>query len=142
MTRSFKISVLVVLTLAALALTGCETENPFDSTTKAEPVIDTAPPAIVTGLSASAADFSVKVSWDANVLDADLYGFMVYRVVWGTPYPMLALPQLENQWIDEAPVSMACTYIVTALDRTGNESARAAVNFLNADEELPDRVEF
>ena len=142
MKRSFKIFGLLTLTVAALAMTGCESDSPLAILSVAEPVIDTAPPSIPTGLSATATDQIVKVSWDPNVLDADLSGFMVYRVVWGTHFPMLDLPQLENQWIDDHPVNVACTYVVTALDQAGNESAWAAVNFLGMEEEPQMRLEF
>lgn len=143
MKKEFKIMALLTLTLAALALTGCEGDNPL-AVISATPdqVIDTAPPAIPTGLSATATDLSVKVSWDANVVDGDLFGFMVYRVVWGTPFAMLNLPLHDTQWIDDHPVNVACTYVVTALDEAGNESAWAAVNFLGLDEEPEVNMEF
>jgi len=137
MTNSFKTISLIILAIAALALGGCSSDGPL-ALAGVDPVIDTAPPTIPTGLAAAAADHSVKVSWDKNVLDEDLYGFMVYRVVWGTRYPMLGLPQQGNQWIDDHPVNVACTYVVTALDNSGNESAWAAINFLG----LKDRPEF
>ena len=142
MIRSLKIFGLFTLTLAALAMIGCGSDSPLDALAVATPVIDTAPPAIPTGLSAAATGQSVKVSWDTNVLDEDLSGFMVYRVVWGTRFPMLDLPQLESQWIDDHPVNVACTYVVTALDQSGNESAWAAVNFLGLEEEPQMRLEF
>ncbi len=137
MTNSFKTISLIILAMAALTLTGCSSDGPL-ALAGVDPVIDTAPPTIPTGLAAAAADHSVKVSWDENVLDEDLYGFMVYRVVWGTRYPMLGAPQQDNQWIDDHPVNVACTYVVTALDNSGNESAWAAINFLG----LKDRPEF
>ncbi len=142
MTNALKIFGLLALTLATLALTGCESESPMASIIPTEPTVDTAPPTIPTGLSAASADQLVKVSWDANVLDTDFSGFMVYRVVWGTRYPMLNLPQQDNNWIDDHPVNVACTYLVTALDEAGNESGWAAVNFLG-DENGPDiQLEF
>ncbi len=133
MIHVIKVFFLFTLILGALALSGCESESPLIPATP-ERSMDTAPPAIVTGLSAVGTEALVKVSWDANVLDEDFHGFMVYRVVWGSPFPMLDLPQQNNQWIDDHPVNVACTYVVTALDHAGNESAWAAVNFLGVDE--------
>lgn len=142
MKQTLKIFGLITLTLAFLAMTGCESESPLAVNIPAEPVIDTAPPAIPTGLSAAAAGQLVKVSWDANVLDEDFSGFMVYRVVWGTHFPMLNLPQAGTQWVDDHPVNVACTYVVTALDESGNESAWAAVNFLGFEDEPELRLDF
>lgn len=135
MKRTIKTLALMTLIMTALMMTGCGSDNPLDPVpVSSEPIIDTAPPAVPTNLAAAANDQSVKVTWDANVLDADLVGFMVYRVVWGTKYPMLDLPMTDNLWIDDSPVNVACTYAVTALDSHGNESAWAAVNFLGLPE--------
>ncbi len=142
MTHSLKIIGLLALTLVAITITGCSDDSSPVAVIPSEPVIDTAPPAIPTGLSAAATDNRVKIDWDENVLDADLYGFMVYRVVWGTRYPMLNLPQQETQWIDDHPVNVACTYVVTSLDQACNESAWAAVNFLGLDDEPELRMDF
>ncbi len=135
MKRTIKALTLMTLALAALTMTGCGSDNPLDPVpVSSEPIIDTAPPAVPTGLAAAPNAQSVKVTWDANVLDSDFVGFMVYRVVWGNQYPMLNLPMTDNLWIDDHPVDVACTYAVTALDSHGNESAWAAVNFLGLPE--------
>jgi len=143
MTNSVKVFGLITLTLAAMTLTGCDTASPLaPAPTAPQQVIDTAPPSIPTGLSAAATDYAVKISWDDNVVDADLHGFMVYRVVWGTRFPMLDLPQQETEWIDDHPVNVACTYVVTSLDESGNESAWAAVNFLGMQNDSRMRLDF
>ncbi len=135
MKRMIKALVLMTLALAALTMAGCESDSPLaPAPITSEPVLDTAPPAVPTGLAAAPNQRTVKVTWDANVLDEDFEGFMVYRVVWGNWSPMLDLPQMDNLWIDDHPVDVACTYAVTALDSRGNESAWAAVNFLGLPE--------
>jgi hypothetical protein len=130
MSRTLKTLGIIVLALVTMLLAGCESESPLGPTTSSEPVIDTAPPAAPTGLAVSGTGNTVKVAWDANVVDEDFFGFMVYRVVWGVQYPMLDLPTRETHWIDDHPVNLACTYLVTALDIAGNESAWAAINFV------------
>ena len=144
MTNSLKTFGLMTLILAAMTMTGCGTDSPLSPAAPAAPQesIDTAPPAIPTGLSAAAVENLVKLSWDANVLDTDFHGFMVYRVVWGISFPMLNLPQKENLWIDDHPVNVACTYVVTALDESGNESAWSAINFLGIEDEPELRLDF
>lgn len=120
------ISIIVILTVLALA--GCSDDASLVAPAET-PVIDTAPPAVPTGVAAAASGVNVKLSWDPNVVDEDFAGFMVYRVVWGTEYPMLDLPISDTSWFDTHPVDVACTYAVTALDEKGNESAWASVNF-------------
>ncbi len=129
MNFTLKVTALFVILIAGVALTGCESDT-LTGPVAGAPVLDTAPPTAPTGLVATSADRNVKVSWDANVTDSDFAGFMVYRVVWGNSYPMLSLPIQDNLWIDDHPVNVACTYLVTALDARGNESATTAVNFL------------
>ncbi len=141
MLRTLKTLGIIALALTAFALTGCDSETPL-ALISDEPVLDTAPPTTPTGLAAAGIDHSVKVAWDANVVDDDFFGFMIYRVVWGVQYPMLTLPTRETHWIDDHPVTVACTYVVTALDQAGNESAWAAVNFLGDSQEMPNRQEF
>jgi len=130
MKSTMKIFTLFAIIISALAFTGCESDNALAPVIDTPIVLDTAPPTVPTGLSAAAAENeNVKISWDANVLDEDFHGFMVYRVVWGNHFPMLTLPTQDTMWIDDHPVNVACTYVVTALDESGNESAWAAVNF-------------
>ncbi len=130
MKSTMKAITLVTIIISSLTMIGCEADNVLAPASSAVVVIDTAPPATPTGLAAMATENNhVKLAWDANVTDADLHGFMVYRVIWGDHYPMLTLPIQENTWVDDNPVNIACTYVVTALDGSGNESAWAAINY-------------
>lgn len=130
MNSTIKTFTLFAIIVSTLAFTGCESDNILAPVADSPIVLDTAPPTVPTGLAAAPAkNENVKVSWDANVLDEDFHGFMVYRVIWGDHFPMLTLPTQENIWIDDHPVNIACTYVVTALDESGNESAWAAVNY-------------
>ncbi len=135
MKPTLKMFALFAMIIGALVLTGCESDNALAPVVVPETVADTAPPAAPTGLAASTSNDNVKVTWDANVVDEDFHGFMVYRVVWGDHYPMLDLPTQDTIWIDDHPVNVACTYLVTALDETGNESAWAAVNYYGPEDE-------
>ncbi|PID81826.1 hypothetical protein CSB20_00985 [bacterium DOLZORAL124_64_63] len=127
MLNAIKILTLVALITASMSLTGCGKESTLLAP---ETTLDTAPPAVPTGLAAAPGRQNVKLVWDANVLDEDFAGFMIYRVLWGTPYPMLTTPTRNTTWVDTNPVNVACTYAVTALDWTGNESAWAAVGYV------------
>ncbi len=136
MKSTLKMFALIALIIPALVLTGCDSDDALAPVVVLEaPVLDTAPPTIPTGLAAATANNNVKVTWDANVVDEDFHGFMVYRIVWGNHYPMLDLPIQENLWVDDHPVNVACTYVVTAMDKVGNESAWAAVNYFGQEDE-------
>ena len=135
MTNPIKTLTLITLIAATVALTGCSEESTLLAPQQA--VVETAPPAVPTGLAAAPARQNVQLMWDANVLDEDFAGFMIYRVVWGNSYPMLTLPTQSTIWVDTHPVDVACTYAVAALDRAGNESAWAAINYV-AEPDMPD----
>ena len=141
MNPTLKMFALFAMIIGALILTGCESDDALAPVVAPGTVADTAPPAAPTGLAASTSSGNVKVTWDANFVDEDFHGFMVYRVVWGDHYPMLDLPTQDTIWIDDHPVDVACTYVVTALDETGNESAWAAVNYYGPEDEPQIRMQ-
>ena len=85
---------------------------------------DVTPPAAPTGLSASAGDGSVDLSWNANG-EGDLAGYTIYRSTnSGGPYTAIAGLQSGTSYTDGG-VTNGTTYyyVVTASDTTGNESA-------------------
>ncbi len=102
-----------------LALIGCSDSD--DPVTPPPP--DTAPPAVPTGLVACPGCQSVKLSWQANVTDADLAGYNVYRLAFGEVWALTASPVAEPRFIDRAPLAGPAIYGVAAVDELGNESA-------------------
>lgn len=93
-------------------------------------LLDTAPPATPTGLSAAAlAPSGVRVQWNDNA-EPDLAGYRVYRAVSGSgPFTMISGGSLvsSSEYVDASPPdSAALWYQVSAVDATGNESARTA----------------
>ena len=89
---------------------------------------DTTPPAMPTGLVATAGDGTVDLDWADNG-ESDLDGYLVYRATSsGGPYAALtASPILDSVYTDTS-VSNGTTYhyVVSAVDLSGNESATSA----------------
>ena len=114
-----KIWIIFTILALGLALAGCsDSDDPV-----APPPPDTAPPAVPTGLVACPGCESVKLSWQANVTDADLAGYHVYRLAFGEVWTLTSSPVVETRFIDRAPLAGAATYGVAAVDILGNESA-------------------
>jgi hypothetical protein len=92
-------------------------------------LLDTAPPAAPAGLSASnEAGTGVHVQWTANS-EPDLAGYHVYRAVSASALftRLTGSPVTTNSYLDAtAPDSVSLWYAVSAIDVTGNESARSA----------------
>ena len=93
-------------------------------------LLDTAPPATPTGLSAAALTPSgVRVQWNDNT-EPDLAGYRVYRAVSGSgPFTLISGGSLvsASEYVDASPPdSAALWYQVSAVDASGNESARTA----------------
>jgi hypothetical protein len=88
---------------------------------------DKFPPATPTNLRATASANSVELSWEANT-EPDLAGYVVYRSVNGGAFEKTANVSEIPAYSDK-PVEAGNTYryVVTAIDRSGNESARSAV---------------
>jgi hypothetical protein len=88
---------------------------------------DTFPPAAPTGLTASAAPNSIEVAWEQNT-EPDLAGYRVYRAAPGGDFEKLADTSLVPTYSDKAVErGKSYRYVVTAIDRNGNESQRSAV---------------
>jgi hypothetical protein len=92
-------------------------------------LLDTAPPAVPTGVTASVEPVrNVHLRWNANA-EADLAGYHVYRspTATGTLVRITNNPVATNDHVDpSAPDSASLWYAVSAVDATGNESARSA----------------
>ena len=77
MTRNKTIVTLGLITLVSLAFMGCSDDsNPVVAPTQA---VDTAPPAVPSGLMAELNGSSASISWATNTTDADLAGFLVNK---------------------------------------------------------------
>jgi chitodextrinase len=92
-------------------------------------LLDTAPPATPSGLTAAPeAGSGVRVRWAANA-EADLAGYHVYRAlsVSAVFAPLTSTPLAMNEYMDiTAPDTFSVWYAVSAVDAAGNESARTA----------------
>lgn len=127
----------IALLTAALAAAGCASDDtPLAPVTRA--ALDTAPPAVPTGLTAAAVNSTVKVAWQPNTTDPDFAGFMLYRLAFGQAWPLLDAPTLETRYLDRSPLNRPCSYAVAAVDIHGNESAWLEIPFRGVPE-LPDR---
>ena len=103
--------------------------SPLSNVLRWDWVLDTAPPAAPTGVSATVEGTSVHVHWTANS-EPDLAGYTVYRATSaGGTYTVISGSLVAtNDYVDSALPAGATTlwYRVTATDGSGNESARSA----------------
>ncbi|GAA4983500.1 pectinesterase family protein [Kineococcus glutinatus] len=108
-------------------LAGADGWNP----TGEVPPADTTAPAAVGGLAAEAGDGSVALTWAAGT-EADLAGYAVYRSA-GEEVALTAANQVATaltgtSFTDRTAANgTTYRYVVTAVDRTGNESPASAV---------------
>ncbi len=90
------------------------------------PVPDTTPPAVPAGLSAQAGK-PVQLAWTANS-ETDLAGYRVYRAASGSStFAVIGAPSTAAHADSNVTPGLAYSYRVTALDKTGNESASSNV---------------
>ena len=131
-----KLTLIGLLCLAALA--GCGS----DDVARPPVVVDTAPPAVPVGLYGEMMGTQVMVHWTPNTTDADLAGYMVYRVNRSRVAVMCDDPVTEAWYLDEDPMTGENAYRITAVDISGNESAYTTVTIV-VDEEprMVDNVE-
>ncbi len=86
---------------------------------------DITPPAVPQGLRAAAAPNSIELSWERNA-EPDLAGYRVYRAEGGGPFAKVADVGEVPAWSDhDVQRGHNYRYAVSAVDRTGNESARS-----------------
>jgi hypothetical protein len=104
----------------------------------AEPLVESAPsneacidvkdvraPAPPTGLTAVLRDDGVEIRWSPSS-EADLAAYRVYRVRRAGTEPLADVAVPETLFVDRAPSGRTFRYVVTALDKAGNESPASA----------------
>ena len=136
--KTWMIAAAILLTLA---MAGCtDTTNPTAPPAE-EILIDTAPPAIPTGLWATPTERrTVKLAWNPNTTDWDIKGYLVYRLAFDQVDLLTTEPTPEPRFIDQAPLNSPCLYAVTSVDETGNESGWIQVRYTNEREDLERRT--
>jgi hypothetical protein len=123
---------LTCVTALAILAVGCGSD---DDSSPAAPVVDTAPPAIASGVEVvySRQHEGVKVSWDPNATDSDFAGFVLSRAVDGAQaIELIESPQDVTEYWDLELGELGCqaaTYLVYAVDAAGNMSAASSVTF-------------
>lgn len=122
MTRgNLLLTLLSVVLLSALTVAGCS-----DDESPASPNIDTAPPAIPDGVDGSVnGGLSVNLTWNANVSDPDLAGYVIYRSETpATGYVAVTATVTANGWTDETVVpGHSYYYRIASIDVNANISA-------------------
>ena len=86
---------------------------------------DRFPPAVPAGLNAATAPNSIELSWEGDT-EPDLAGYRVYRSTGAGPFEKigdLAVPSYSDRAVEHGKTYR---YAVSAIDKTGNESARSA----------------
>jgi hypothetical protein len=121
MRRSNTFLLCSLLALASFAVVGCGSDN------SVAPAVDTVPPAIPGGIAAwNASGGTVGLSWDANVSDPDLAGYLIFHA--SSPDGSFSLlstqPVTSNGFTDDsATAGMTHYYRVAALAVNDNQSA-------------------
>lgn len=121
---------MLLLVAALTTLAGCSgADSGTDSVVGPRSAIDTAPPAVPTGLSATSGRSTVKLSWRPNTTDPDFQGFLVYRVAFDQTWPLNETPVQDPRYVDAAPLRGYAIYAVTSVDAQGNESAWTRIQY-------------
>jgi fibronectin type 3 domain-containing protein len=104
---------------------GHEAESEPSTEAQITPV-DVFPPATPAGLRAVPAPASVELSWERNT-EPDLAAYRIYRAAPGGDFERIAevtqIPSYSDHAVEHGKTYR---YAVTAVDQTGNESARSA----------------
>jgi hypothetical protein len=88
--------------------------------------VDTFPPAVPAGLHGSAAPNSIELDWDRNA-EADFAVYRIYRALGGGAFERIAEASVPSYSDHAVEAGKTYRYSVTAVDRSGNESARSTV---------------
>jgi len=87
--------------------------------------VDVFPPAVPAGLNAATAPNSVELSWESNT-EPDLASYRLYRSTGVGPFEKvvdLSIPSYSDRSVEHGKTYR---YAVSAIDKSGNESARSA----------------
>jgi hypothetical protein len=86
---------------------------------------DRFPPAVPAGLNAATAPNSIELSWEGDT-EPDLAGYRVYRSTGAGPFEkigeMITIPSYSDHQVEHGKTYR---YAVSAIDKSGNESARS-----------------
>lgn len=125
--KMFKMFALIVF--ATVAFAGCSSDDdPVAPTAATIPQVpDTAPPAAPTGLTGESVGYDIQLSWDANVVDADLAGYYVSRTFDGRTVELTNWPHPLTSFADDSAGRGLNLYTVVAVDESGNRSAAVTV---------------
>jgi hypothetical protein len=87
--------------------------------------VDVFPPAVPAALNAATAPNSIELSWEGDT-EPDLAGYFVYRSTGGGPFAKIGELTQTPSYSDRAVEhGKAYRYAVSAIDKSGNESARS-----------------
>ncbi len=130
---------LMCLTALEFLTVGCGSD---DDSSPAAPVVDTAPPALPSGLDASYASRqqAATISWDVNVTDSDFDGFLISRGSYDLePVVLVDEPQTANSFQDNSleGAGRQVTYYIYAVDTNGNVSAASSIS-LDLSDDAPE----
>ncbi|MBZ5575342.1 MAG: hypothetical protein LAP40_02140 [Acidobacteriia bacterium] len=88
--------------------------------------VDVFPPAVPTGLRATATPNSVELSWEGN-REPDLAGYRIYRQAPGGAFQKIADAAIPTYSDHAVESGKTYRYAVSAVDQTGNESSRSTL---------------
>ena len=126
------IATLMLITLISLVAVGCSDDNSVTAVTPPPAPVDTAPPAVPTGVAVEMVDGVAVLSWDRNTTDSDLDGYIITRDSELGSVDLIASPTLVQSYQDTNPVTGSNIYYIYSVDYTGNQSAGSSVDLLNA----------
>jgi hypothetical protein len=102
--------------------------SPVSNLVRWDWILDTAPPAAPAGMTATVDEGTVRVQWTPSA-EPDVAGYRVYRAVQSDgPFVLVSGGTITaNEWVEPMPDRVPVAYYeVTAIDASGNESARSA----------------
>lgn len=128
--KKFILTLVCISTLGLLAL-GCGSDDDSNPVAPAPP-IDTAPPMLPGNLDVDYSEVqqTAVITWNQNVTDADLAGYVVSRGSYDlTPTVLTETPQTANTFQDQLTddCGRQITYYIYAVDTSDNMSAAATI---------------
>lgn len=111
----------LLVAIAAAFIAGC------GSSSSPSAPVDTVAPAAVLDVEAVYVQGAIEVTWAAGS-EADLVGYRVYRSVNSATATLLGVSTSTTYQDATVQTGVSYRYEVTAVDETGNESARQSTN--------------